>query len=108
LEETLASDRAAIEEQREELRHAVEAVSRESGMPGMSVPVDTSPAYVALVPGGRYRLVERDDGPPSIGTEIRIEEEAFRIVRLGSSPLPNDRRRCAFLERVLEGSDRPV
>ncbi len=102
LEEALASDRVAIDEQREELRHAVEAVSRGLGMRGTSVPVDTSPDYVALVPGGRYRLVERDDGPPSLGTQIVVEEEAFRIVRLGSSPLPNDRRRCAFLERVPE------
>ena len=72
------------------------------GMQGIAVPVDTSPAYVALVPGGRYRLVERDDGPPSAGAEIRIEEDTFRIVRLGASPLPNDSRRCAFLERVEE------
>jgi len=99
LEETLATDQVAIEEQREELRHAVEAVSRGLGMPGASAEMDTSPAYVALVPGERYRLVERDDGPPNLGALIRVEEETFRIVRLGSSPLPDDRRRCAFLER---------
>src|SRR5262249_16223235 len=70
-----------------------------------SEPVATSPAYVLLVPGGRYRLVERDDGPPNIGTEILGEQETYRIVRLGSSPLPNDRRRCAFVERLTQGSD---
>ncbi len=106
LQETLAADRVAIEEQRDELRQAVEALSGGLVMPGASVPVvETSPAYVALVPGGRYRLVERDDGPPSVGAQIRVEEETFRIVRLGMSPLPNDRRRCAYLERLLGGSD---
>ena len=60
-----------------------------------------SPAYVALVPGDRYRLVERDDGPPAVGVRIVVEEDAFQIVRLGSSPLPGDRRRCAFLELDL-------
>ena len=59
---------------------------------------DSSLAYVALVPGGRYRLVEREDGPPALGGQIVVDEDAFRIVRLGSSPLPGDRRRCAFLE----------
>jgi DNA repair exonuclease SbcCD ATPase subunit len=106
LEESLAGDRVAIEEQREELRQAVESVSRGLGTPGAPVAAETSPDYVALVPGGRYRLVERDDGPPSLGARILVEEEAFRIVRLGSSPLPDDRRRCAFLEQE-HGSDLP-
>jgi DNA repair exonuclease SbcCD ATPase subunit len=101
-QQALAQREASVQDREHEL-----ATSASERMPGISAPVDMSPAFVALVPGGRYRLVERDDGPPSIGTEMRIEEETFRIVRLGSSPLPNDRRRCAFLERV-EGSGLPA
>ncbi len=66
--------------------------------------VDTSPVYVALAPGGRYRLLELDDGPPVIGAVILIDEGVYRIVRIGSSPLPGDGRRCAFLEQE-SGSD---
>ena len=60
--------------------------------------VDTSPLYVALAPGGRYRLLERDDGPPAVGAVIVVDEDTYRVVRIGSSPLPGDRLRCAFLE----------
>ena len=56
-------------------------------------------AYVALVPGARYRLVERDDGPPTVGARISVDGDAYLVARLGASPLPGDRRRCAFLER---------
>jgi DNA repair exonuclease SbcCD ATPase subunit len=67
--------------------------------------VDTSPLYVALAPGGRYRLLERDDGPPVIGAVIPIDEGVYRVMRIGASPLPGDRRRCAFLELDASGSD---
>jgi chromosome segregation ATPase len=98
LEESLVSDRTEIQSQREELRQTVIAVSRGLGL-ATEQEAGTSPLYVALVPGdGRYRIVERDDGPPSVGGQVIVDEDAFQIVRLGSSPLPGDRRRCAYLE----------
>ena len=65
LEQSLAADRSAIETQREELRQAVVAVSRGLGLATGDRGEGSSPRYVALVPGERYRLVEREDGPPS-------------------------------------------
>ena len=98
LEQSLAADRSSIETQREELRQAVVAASRGLGLPTEAAGAGSSPSYVALVPGERYRLVEREDGPPAVGGRIVVDEHAFRILRIGSSPLPSDARRCAFLE----------
>ncbi len=54
-------------------------------------------AFVASPAG--YRLVERDGAAPGRGERVDVEGTPFRVVRLGPSPLPGDRRRCAFLER---------
>jgi DNA repair exonuclease SbcCD ATPase subunit len=73
----------------------------EQAVTGATTP-PPEPDYVALVlDEGRYRLVSRDDGPPAIGSEIVVDETAYRIVRLGASPLPGDRRRCAFAEVIV-------
>jgi DNA repair exonuclease SbcCD ATPase subunit len=98
-----------------ELRLAVDSVSRGLGVPeaappapsASAAPADTAPPgpstgpdYVALViEEGRYRLVTRDDGPPLVGAEVVVDGTTYRIVRLGASPLPGDRRRCAFTEQ---------
>jgi hypothetical protein len=44
-----------------------------------------------------YELVERDGEPPSVGSEVEVEEKRLRVTKLGVSPLPGDRRVCAFL-----------
>lgn len=46
-----------------------------------------------------YRLVEREGAAPGRGERVEVEGTPFRVLRLGPSPLPGDRRRCAFLER---------
>lgn len=49
-----------------------------------------------------YVLVEREGTPPTVGT--RVDEPdlgGFLVVlKVGSSPLPNDDRACGFVERV--------
>ena len=45
-----------------------------------------------------YRLAERDGSSPSRGDELEWEGARYRVLRLGASPLPGDRRRCAFLD----------
>jgi hypothetical protein len=52
-----------------------------------------------------YRLHERSGAPPRRGNVVELDAERFVVLRLGPSPLPGDRRRCAFLER--EGPPRP-
>jgi hypothetical protein len=47
-----------------------------------------------------YSLAEQEGPPPRRGDRIEIAEQAmsFLVVKLGRSPLPNDRRSCAYLE----------
>ncbi len=55
---------------------------------------------VLFLPGPEgYRLLEREHEPPLPGERIEVEGASFCVLRLGPSPLPGDRRRCAFLER---------
>jgi hypothetical protein len=48
-----------------------------------------------------YRLSDREGEPPTVGTRISGTDapEPLVVVKLGPSPLPNDPRVCAFLER---------
>ena len=55
--------------------------------------------WVALLPSpDGYRLLQRDGPPPEQGAAVELEEGAFLVLGLGPSPLPGDRRRCAFLQ----------
>lgn len=48
-----------------------------------------------------YMLVEWEGRPPPLGTEVEASEfGTFVVAKLGPSPLPNDARVCAYLERV--------
>jgi hypothetical protein len=51
---------------------------------------------------GGYSLVEREGPPPSVGRSIELPEQAvsFLVTKLGPSPLPNDRRICAYLDPI--------
>ena len=55
--------------------------------------------HVLFVPSPEgYRLLERDGAPPARGDLVDVEGNRFRVLRLGPSPLPGDRRRCVCLE----------
>lgn len=50
-----------------------------------------------------YGLLERDGQVPELGSEVILSDSAedrYRVCKVGPSPLPGDRRRCAFLERI--------
>jgi hypothetical protein len=49
-----------------------------------------------------YLLIERDGlPPPRAGTlELSDPPGRFEVVKLAQSPLPNDQRPCAFLDRI--------
>ena len=55
-------------------------------------------AHLLVVPGTGYRLVHREGAPPEAGDRLMIDDAAYRVTRVGRSPLPGDRRGCAFLE----------
>lgn len=57
---------------------------------------------------GRYVLVERDGDPPEAGTMIEVPEigeETLLVDRIGTSPLPDDPRPCAFAQQVFDRRD---
>jgi hypothetical protein len=57
-------------------------------------------SHVALTIDNGYRLLERDGAPPATGDSVELDSVRHLCVRVTSSPYPNDRRRCAVLERV--------
>lgn len=54
--------------------------------------------YLVFVwsPGG-YTLEERSGDLPEVGTEVEDGERRFRVTKIAPSPLPGDRRSCAYL-----------
>ena len=66
----------------------------------MSQPSDGWVAFASTTTG--YRLVELTGAIPEVGTTVDVPELGERIVlRLGSSPLWQDRRTCVFLEQLV-------
>jgi hypothetical protein len=48
-----------------------------------------------------YELLSREGPVPEVGTEVSLSADSarrYRVSKVGRSPLPGDRRRCAFLE----------
>jgi hypothetical protein len=59
--------------------------------------------HVLFVPSASgYTLVEREGVAPAVGAFVELTEPrgSFVVRRLGPSPLPGPKRRCAYLERV--------
>lgn len=44
-----------------------------------------------------YELVEQDGEPPQVGSEVEREGKRLRVTKVGPSPLPGDKRLCAYL-----------
>jgi hypothetical protein len=57
--------------------------------------------HVVLVrDAGGYELVDAAGPPPRVGARVAVGErlETFVVLKVGRSPLPGDRRPCAFVE----------
>ena len=70
-------------------------------------PEPAADGWVALVasPEG-YRLLQREGAPPARHGTLELEGVSYCVLRLGPSPLPGDRRRCAFLEQEPRPAER--
>lgn len=44
-----------------------------------------------------YELRERDGDAPQVGSSVEQDGETLRVTKVAPSPLPGDRRRCAYL-----------
>ena len=47
-----------------------------------------------------YELSEEPGDAPSVGTELERDGEQLRVTKVAPSPLPGDRRACAYLVRA--------
>jgi hypothetical protein len=45
-----------------------------------------------------YELRERDGDAPGVGEEVDEDERRLRVTKVAPSPLPDDARRCAYLQ----------
>lgn len=77
-----------------------EALPTEPAAPAAPAEIELAASHVLfLADAAGYRLLQRDGPPPARGDALVLEGLGFQVVRLGPSPLPGDRRRCAFVER---------
>ena len=47
-----------------------------------------------------YELRERQGDLPGVGQEIEDDGAQLRVSKIGPSPLPGDRRLCAYLQPI--------
>jgi len=55
-------------------------------------------SYLLFVwkPSG-YELREAEGEPPAVGAEVEQDGETLHVTKVAPSPLPGDRRVCAYL-----------
>jgi hypothetical protein len=72
-------------------------------------PAPESQAHVLfLTTHDGYELIERDGAAPAAGTDVALADGRHaEVVKVGPSPLPGDRRRCAFAQ-LLPGLEPPA
>lgn len=100
-----AEELAALERLGELVGRIVALLPEAAAAPDLTPALPPQPAPTAAVatllfvpsPSG-YRLADAEAGVAR-GERVDLAEGAFRVLRLGPSPLPGDPRRCAFLER---------
>ena len=59
---------------------------------------DPSRHLVFMPAEGVYSLAELPGPAPKSGADASVDGVGYRVSRVGPSPLPDDRRRCAYLE----------
>ncbi len=94
----------AREERIAELETQLDAADTASGS---EQPDAVESAQLAFVPGPEYRLVEIGGSGLGRGATFELEGEEYVVARTGPSPLPSDRRRCAYLMRGTRGVSSP-
>jgi hypothetical protein len=82
------------------VRAAAAAPSPVTPAPSAEAP---RPIELVVVPGTEYRLVEIDERALDRGDTFDLDGHEYVVVRTGPSPLPADRRRCAYLVRGAGG-----
>ena len=62
---------------------------------------DTDGKYLLFIwkPSG-YELREVDGELPAVGSEVEADDLKLRVSKIAPSPLPNDKRPCAYLQAL--------
>jgi hypothetical protein len=47
-----------------------------------------------------YELREEPGDAPAVGAEVEADGERLRVTKVAPSPLPGDKRECAYLARA--------
>ena len=60
--------------------------------------MDDPQQYLLFVwkPSG-YELHQQDGEPPAVGAQVEVDGNMLEVTKLAPSPLPRDRRVCAYL-----------
>jgi uncharacterized coiled-coil protein SlyX len=101
---SVAELEAVLEEARAELGRLRTRLAERDGdvaEPAADTPSEPVPAeHVLFVPGpAGYELVEQEGAPPETGALVELEDgRALVVAKLARTPLPDDRRPCAYLE----------
>ena len=86
-------------------RESTAAAAEPSALTEAPAMAEDEVVELAFVPGARYRLVELDATALTPGVELEAAGQTFVVTRIGPSPLPADRRRCAYLVRGVRDRD---
>ena len=54
--------------------------------------------HILFLAGEGYRVVEREGRAARVDALVEVDGKEFVVTRVGRSPLPGDRRACAYLE----------
>ena len=66
--------------------------------PASAAPEPEAATHLVYVARDGWQLLERDGPVPLLDASIEVNGEPLIVSRIGRSPLPDDPRRCAYLE----------
>lgn len=81
----------------------LESTGRGREVAGADVDAEQTVTLV-FIPGTAYSLVEVEATEVQRGATLEVRGESYVVTRIGGAPLPGDKRRCAYVERVPPGS----
>jgi hypothetical protein len=91
--------RAAVERRERAVEEREGALAGRETETASAVQAGVAAPLVLFVPGPGYRIRELRDVSVEQGALLEVDGEQFVVTRIGPSPLPRDRRRCAYLAR---------
>lgn len=95
---TYAERHAALSARIEQLEAKLRAIEEDPAIDDAAVRAATTHARLVCSAAG-YALADADSPPPAPGARVEHDGVDYIVWRVGPSPLPDDRRRCAVLTR---------